>query len=164
MIDSMQFIDSAVILRKKYAARDRAGAVERGRAYLASQPASQSRWLAYAAYLLKHDYPLDQVEEACRNALDAGGRTIPALTLLADILLRRGQKVQARTALEEAGALVRPASGFAAMQALIDLARLEGEVGMVEAAKRRLEGVLASAPGNGAARTQLERLRRAHPG
>jgi hypothetical protein len=163
MIDSLQFIDSAVILRKKYAARDRAGAVAQGRAYLASQPASQSRWLAYAAYLLKHEYPLDLVEEASRHAIEAGGRTVPALTLLADILLRQGQNAGARTVLEEAGALAGTAGAGVAMPALINLARVEGEAGLVAAAIRRLEGVLATTPSNGAARIQLDRLRRASP-
>jgi hypothetical protein len=154
MIDSIQIINSAVILRKAHPGRDVAAALRTGRGYVQSRPSART-WLGYSAYILKQNGGLNQAADACEAAMREGGRSLAALTLLAEIKWRQGEKQHAHGLLTEAAGLAHGAP----LEGLIALAAMEAEAGRTAEAIARLEQLAQRVPGHPRVKAQLAKLR-----
>jgi hypothetical protein len=143
LVDSVTFIGSCAIIRKKYGGSEIGKAIGFANQYITDHAASDNAYRRLASFILKHDGPLAEAEAACDLAIDRGGPTLDALTVKADILLRKGLDAEARAALEKAGRLEsNKKSG------LLHLAKLQARVGMRSAAAATIEAALALGPLN----------------
>lgn len=94
-----------------------------------------------------------EAEAACRAALELEPEHVPCATTLANLLLNRGDFVEARQLLERFEALPSPAPHL-----LMALGALDCREGKLEEARRRIEAALRGNPRSGMARLCLARV------
>jgi hypothetical protein len=105
MVDSVSFINSAAIIRKRGARAGLDEAIGEGASYLAAMKPAAEAYDRLALYVARHGGTLRQVETACEAAIEAGSRALPLWCLYADTMLRTGRERDAAAALSKALAM-----------------------------------------------------------
>jgi hypothetical protein len=159
LIDSVTFIDNAVIIRKTFAVRAVEHAVARGQQHIAAHGLGAEAHRRVAAFVLRHGGDPALAEAASLADLREGGRTAAALTVLAEATLQQHRVTEAVATLQEAAS--RAADGNESIATLHNLARMQAKAGLSDAAAATLDAILERAPANQGAISFRARLRAA---
>jgi hypothetical protein len=153
MVDSVAFIGSAAIIRKRYATRGVSSAVALAKTYMAERTADADKLTNLAHYILKHDGNLKEADLACQAGMKLDPNALELRMLRADILFRDGRKAEAIDLLTRAKPRLHENKPL-----LHRLAVMQAKFGLTDAAIETLQGILARAPDRAGARKLLERL------
>jgi tetratricopeptide (TPR) repeat protein len=157
-IDSVAFIDSAAVIRKRHTARDTERAYAAAQDYIAARNLAAPARQRLASYLLRHQGDLVTAEAEARASLAGGAPRIGALVTLAEILLALNRQAEAAEYLAQAAGIAATDSA-ANLKDVLALARLLARAGLTALAITTTEAMLARAPGNALAVRLLARLR-----
>jgi len=123
MIDSISFIQSAVVIRKREESRDLARALSTADAYLAARKRDADALDRLAQYVLRHGGPMARAEELLDQATELSGPGLTRLTLRAEVYLAQNRGKEAVEALLAAAACpeeLRPVQHFRLAKQLAD--------------------------------------------
>jgi hypothetical protein len=104
MVDTVNFIGSAVIIRKRHAERDLSRALSTADAYVAAHRRDPGALERLAIYIMRHRGPLARADAAIQAAIDSEGPNMPRLLLRAEILQAQGRAEELAPVLAEASA------------------------------------------------------------
>ncbi len=152
-VDSIQFIGSAAIIRRRREGRDTDAAVTAAEAYLATMPDDPVRLGRMVEYILINKGPMDRANLALDRAMAIDGNTPYLLTLRARVLMALGAHDKALPVMAQAA--VTP--GLTPNNRL-RLARLQELLGNYETALQLAEQAEAEQPGP-AYKSTVRRLR-----
>jgi hypothetical protein len=99
MVDSVAFINSAAVIRKRGEPVGLDSAMEAASAYVEDVALGAGGYERLAFYPLRHGDPLPLAEAACRAAIEAGSRSLPVWALHDALMLRGGRGPQAVSAM-----------------------------------------------------------------
>jgi hypothetical protein len=159
MVDSVMFVGSAAIIRKRRTRRDVGRALELGNRYLSKARRGAKGYERLAAYGAMHGGLLSDIERAAQTAAAQGSRALSTRCIHADVLLRTDRPAEAMRVLIEAfGA---PADRTAAQQALADML---GASGLTQGSIAKLRALLEQELGRTPAHRLLAVLASFKPG
>ena len=155
LVDSVQFIGSAAIIRRRHTGRDVQAALAIGRDYIDSHAPGAAGDLYFATFALRHGGDLKTARIACERAIAGGEETNLAYMTLGDIVLRLGDLAAAQAALARAAGLGIDNHHFSRLR---NLEGLQEKAGMTEAAIATLRKLLVINPQNEWVRERLAAL------
>jgi hypothetical protein len=154
-VDSVQFIGSAAIIRRRREGRDTDAAVTAAEAYLGTMPEDATRLGRMVEYILINKGPIDRANLALDRAMAVDGATPYLLMLRARVLTALAEHEKALPVMAQAAAM----PGLAPNSKL-SLARLYEMRGDLETALRLAEQAQSEQPGP-AYMSTVRRLRQA---
>jgi len=146
MVDSVTFIGSAAVIRKRRTRRAVGRALAFGEQYVSEAGLSGTGYERLALYGVKHGASLEALDSMCEAAAAAGSLTLSTRCIHADVLLRTDRQAQAVQVLIDA--LGPPAERTEAQQALADMLATDG---VSDSVRARLRDLLELELGRGAA-------------
>jgi hypothetical protein len=141
-VDSVTFINSAAIIRKRGARVGLDEAIEGAVKLIADAKLGAVACDRLALFIVKHGGTQAQAQAACEAAIEAGSRSLPLWCLYADTMLRAGRKREAAAALFKA--LANPEKDTPQRQAV---AALLSETGLTQEVFRQVCGIVESEQG-----------------
>ena len=153
LIDSVQFIGSAAIIRRRHSGRDVTRAMAFGRDYMEAHDTGAAADLHFASFVLRHGGDLGTARAACARAIAGGEETAMAYMTMGDITLRLADHPASQAALARAASL--PNDNIHRLQ---NLANLQEKAGMADAAAATLRKILAAHPNHAPSRERLAAL------
>jgi hypothetical protein len=157
-IDTVAFIDSAVVIHKRHTGRDTDRALAVAQRHIAERGLGAQARQRLAAYLLRHGGDIAAAEAESRDSLRGDAPSIRRLVTLAEILLTQKRVAEAAETLTQAASLTTSDTG-ADLKDVLALARAQARAGLTDLAITSAEVILARAPGNPLALRLRDRLR-----
>ncbi len=161
IVDSVMFIGSAVVIRKKFMERNLEHAVSVAQHYIQDVALDATAYGRLGKYIARHKGDPAWAEAVSRAGLETGTATIKSFVVHAELLLKLKRGTEAIAMLQQAAALgdKRSARDRETRRMLIELANLQERLGLLAPATKTFTKILAEHPGNVTATKGLERLR-----
>ena len=153
LVDSVQFIGRAVLIRKKHEERNVARALATADAYVQDRKLPVSAQENIVAYVLSHRGPNAVAEQRLRDIIAMHGPNMWRLVLMAELHLKNGADGEAEQLVEQAAALEPMGHGV-----LVRLARLQEKFSDLQGALKNAQAAAELRPKNGAYRQLIKRL------